>query len=280
MSFVGEFRRRTGKRDVVLLIVPAVLLGVYALPEPVRRELVFSYVAPTTLTAFTSHYVHLGEQHLLVNIASYGLLAPTAYTISAFSGRREQFLRAFVLLHLTAPFVLSGLNLVFVRPRVGFGYSGIAMGLLAMLGLELYSYGRRTFSPRLNRENAVVLFLTEALLITAALVPQTTGLLPIAGCCAVGIAGYAWRISRNVEVADGGVPDYAGEPGYAELGVVGVVLFLAFPFVAFPPDPTGDGAVLNLYTHLLGFCLAFIVGYVAKVEFDWRPLREVYESGG
>lgn len=278
MGFVGEFRRRVGKRDVVFLLVPAVLLGVYALPEPVRRGLVFSYTEPTVTTAFTSHFVHLGTEHLLVNLASYVLLAPTAYVISAFAGRREPFLKAFVLLHLIAPFVLSGANLLFVRPRVAFGYSGVAMGLLAMLGLELFSYGRRVVSPRLNRENAVVLFLVEALLITAALVPRLTGLTAVAGVCGVAVAGYGWRIHRNVDPDAGLLGAYTDEPGYAELGVVGLGLLLVYPFVAFPPDPTAHGSVLNLYTHLLGFCLAFIVGYVAKVEFRFPAVRGVYES--
>lgn len=101
----------------------------------------------------------------------------------------------------TSHFVLSGMNLLYVRSRMAFGYSGIAMGLL---------------------------------------------------------------------------PTYAEEPGYAELGAVALGLLLVFPFVAFPPNPGEGGAVLNLYTHLLGFCLAFIVGYVAKVEFRLPPLRGVY----
>lgn len=82
-----------GGRDLVLLVVPVVLLGVYAVPEPIRREWVFSYVEPTATTAFTSHFVHLGAEHLAVNLASYLLLAPTAYALSTLSGRRGAFLK-------------------------------------------------------------------------------------------------------------------------------------------------------------------------------------------
>ena len=276
---MGEFQRRIGKRDVVFPLVPAVLLGVHALPESVRRGLVFSYTEPTVTTAFTSHFVHLGGEHLFVNLASYVLLAPTAYVISAFAGRREPFLKAFVLLHLVAPFALSGANLLFVRPRIAFGYSGVAMGLLAMLGLELFSYGRRVISPALDLENAVVLFLIETLLITAALVPRLEGLTAVAAVCAAAVAVYGWHIHRNVDPDAGLLGAYTEEPGYAELGAVGLGLLLVYPFVAFPPDPAGEGSVLNLYTHLLGFCLAFIVGYVAKVEFRFPTVRGVYEAG-
>lgn len=171
------------------------------------------------------------------------------------------------------------MNLLYVRPRIAFGYSGIAMGLLAMLGLELFSYAKRAVSPRLRRENAVVLFLVEALLITAALVPETPGMAVVAAGCALAVVGYALRMHRNVDPDEGLLPAYAEEPGYAELGAVALGLLLVFPFVAFPPNSGEGGAVLNLYTHLLGFCLAFIVGYAAKMEFRLPPLRRVYTDG-
>jgi hypothetical protein len=44
-----------------------------------------------------------------------------------------------------------------------------------------------------------------------------------------------------------------------------VVVFLSYPFVAFPSNPIGDGTVVNLYTHLLGFALGFISTYSLRI---------------
>jgi len=48
------------------------------------------------------------------------------------------------------------------------------------------------------------------------------------------------------------------DPGYGDLFAIGVALVVGYPVVGFPGDPTGPDSVVNLYVHLLGFCLAFI----------------------
>jgi drug/metabolite transporter (DMT)-like permease len=61
----------------------------------------------------------------------------------------------------------------------------------------------------------------------------------------------------------------AAMAGHFELFAVGLVAFLAFPFVAFPADPVADGAVVNLYVHVLGYALAFVATY-ASIEVGVR----------
>ena len=50
----------------------------------------------------------------------------------------------------------------------------------------------------------------------------------------------------------------ASRPGYGDLLAVGAVVAVGYPVVGFPADPAGGGSVVNLYVHLLGFCLGFI----------------------
>lgn len=173
MSFPQELRSECRVEDLLLVTaVPLALVAVYALPEATRRSLVFAYEEPTPLTAYASHFVHLGPEHLLVNLASYLLLVPTAYALAVLGGRRTRFRVGLVAVLLALPFALSWLNLLFVRPRVGFGFSGVAMGCLGLLALELFNYARTSLSLPLSWGDAAVLFFVELALISLAVVPR------------------------------------------------------------------------------------------------------------
>lgn len=268
------FTRRFPVVDaVVLTAVPAVLFVVFLLPRAAVQPLIFSYTDPTPLSAYASHFVHLSQMHLLVNLTGYLLLAPAGYLLARLTGRRRTFLGTFVNLHLSVPVALSVLNLLFVRPRVTFGYSGLAMGLLALLGLELFEYTRTHVVPTLDWGDAAVLFTFEVTLIAVALVPSAPALRWVAVAAGLITAGYVAHIAASAYRGTAPVSAPATEPGYLELSVVAVVLLVAFPFVAFPAQPASDGTVLNLYTHLLGFCLPFTVGYVAQPTFRTAWLR-------
>ena len=268
-GLVAELRSKVRPWDLVaLLVVPILLVGVGTLPVELRRAFVFDYRAPTLVTAYTAHFVHLTPSHLLVNVVSYLLIAPIGYALAVVSDRREEYLIGFVASLLALPLVLSYLNLVFVRPRVGYGFSGVAMGLVALLAFELFAYVETRLSRCLSQEDAAVVFFAEIGLMAAVVRPHTTATVAIAVAAFVLAVGYALAIGRVLWAEDRVWTDRVGEAGYVELGAAAVVLLVGFPFVAFPPDPTGDGTVLNLYTHLLGFALAFLAAFIRPVLED------------
>jgi hypothetical protein len=52
-------------------------------------------------------------------------------------------------------------------------------------------------------------------------------------------------------------------PGYAELAIVSLVLFFVFPFVALPSANVTNSSFTNLYIHLVGYSLGYLVPHVA-----------------
>ncbi|KPN31211.1 hypothetical protein SY89_01954 [Halolamina pelagica] len=48
------------------------------------------------------------------------------------------------------------------------------------------------------------------------------------------------------------------QAGWLDAGVLGAVALLGYQYVGFS-TVTADGGVVNVYVHLLGFCLGFIV---------------------
>lgn len=265
-TLTGKMRRNARVWDTAaVLAVPVVLLWIGTLPIETRRAFVFSYRDPTVVTAYTAHFVHLTRSHLFVNLVSYLLVAPTGYALAVAAGRRDRWLTGFVTVLLAVPFALSWLNLAFVRPRVGYGFSGVTMGLVALVAVELFAFAGRHLTTPLGRENAAGVFFAEVALIAAVVRPRTQATLAIAGLAAVVTLGYAVAIGRLLRENGRVWTNRVHEPGYLELAGVGVVVLVGFPFLAFPADPTGDGTVLNLYTHLLGFALAFLTAYLSPV---------------
>ncbi|MFB6131353.1 MAG: hypothetical protein ABEJ28_11095 [Salinigranum sp.] len=208
------------------------------------------------------HFDHLAAGHLAANLLGYLLIVPLTYALSALSGRRAWFYAGFVTYLAVFPPVLSALNVLLVRPRIGLGFSGINMAFLGLLPLMLVSYvevGLGTFDAE---EHAPLLFFAGAALIGALTLPysRTDGL--AGGLAAVTAVAYArplWAEPRSIGAA---FRRAIGRPGAVELVCCGLVTFVAVLAAAFPPHP-GRGGILNVYLHVLGYCLGFIVPYVA-----------------
>jgi hypothetical protein len=249
-----------------LAAVPLVLLAVFTLPTGTREEYVLRYADPTLSTMYASHFVHKTPTHLAANLAGYAAVAPTAYLCCLLADRRRLFRVAFVAYLLVLPFALSALNLLYFQRAVAYGFSGVLLGFFGLLTLALYLYAADRAGAADGGRHAPVVFFFGIATICVAVAPATRATLGVAaaalGCCGL----YASHLPALLSAADRLRTGFAGTPpGYLELGTVGTLLFFGYPFVAFPSDPVQGGAVVNLYTHLLGFALGFIAAYTYQV---------------
>ena len=264
-AFAAELSAGVRALDLLALAVPPIaLVALFALPEATRRSLAFAYTDPTPLTAFSAHYVHLGRNHLLGNLVGYGLLAGVGYLLAALSRRRRLFFTAFVTYLGAFPFALSALNLAVPRNAIGFGFSGINMALSGLLPILWYCYARDRFAPSASVAALPAVFFALVGWIALLALPVSTEGDGVAGL-AIGVAGallallYAAssdvRLPRPIGKHARAV---ASRPGYGDLLAVGAVVAVGYPVVGFPSEPAAGGSVVNLYVHLLGFCLGFI----------------------
>jgi hypothetical protein len=268
-SFGDQLRSRARVVDLVAVgAVPVVLLALFQLPTSVKRGLVLDYTDPTLVTAYTAHFVHFSVPHLLVNIGSYVLIVPTAYALAVISREVPRFRVTFTTILIGLPVALSALNLALFRPRIGYGFSGLAMGLLALLALLFFDYLDSALTTAwCQRGDAPVVFFSEAMLISLVVQPRTRATLAIAAVTGLTAAVYAGVLVRRIyrrETTDV-IQEWAKQPGFLELGLVATLLLVGFPFLAFPSNPAGDGTILNIYTHLLGFAVTFIAAYAVPV---------------
>lgn len=268
-GLLRAFRKGARPLDLLpLLAVPVVLAGVFLLPEETRRSFAFLYTEPTPATAFTAHYVHLQVEHLLGNLLSYALLAGFGYGVAVVAGVRRFFLVALVTFTIAFPGVLSALNLAVPRYAISFGFSGVNMALFGVLPVLLSLFARERLFPRASlRALPAVFFVLIGWMAFLALPRSMTdlGLAGIAVPVAATLIGIVYLVSatpsgRSFRAWGEAIVSGRGD---GDVLVVGAVILVAYPAVGFPADPTADGNVVNLYVHLLGFCLAFIVSYTA-----------------
>ncbi|PSQ57319.1 hypothetical protein BRD22_02615 [Halobacteriales archaeon SW_8_68_21] len=264
-AFAEELSARVRVVDLLALCLPpVVLLGMFALPETSRRSLAFAYADPTPLSAFAAHHVHLGTNHLLGNLVGYGLLAGVGYLLAALSGRCRLFFTAFVTYLGAFPFALSALNLAVPQNAIGFGFSGINMALAGLLPILWYCYAQDQFAPSVSVAALPALFFALVGWIALLALPVSTEGDGLVGLT-IGVAGallallYAASSDlRRPHSLRERARTVASRPGYGDLLVVGAVVAVGYPVVGFPADPSSGGSVVNLYVHLLGFCLGFI----------------------
>lgn len=264
-----SFRRALANRMrladcLALSTVPLVLVAVYLLPEPTRQALVFALHDPTLVTAHTAHFVHLSAGHLFANVVAYALLAGTGYLLAVLADARRLFGVAAATYLLGFPVVLSALNLAVPRHAVTYGFSGVVTAFAGLLALLLAVYAGRRIHPAVRVRHAPCAFLLALALVPLVALPPSPFALATAVAASVGAVGYGASLLDAAGPAwAAGLRPTARAAGWPDALVVGTLLFAASVFVGFPPQLRVDGVVVNAYVHLLGFCLAFIVPYVA-----------------
>ena len=271
----GGFRSRLAREahvpDLLAIgLVAIVLAAVSALPRATLEGLTFDVTEPSVVTAYASHFVHLDAVHLLGNLSVYLPAVLVAYLLCVMSGRRRLFLITFVTLLIAFPFALSAMQLVFPRERFVFGFSGINAGFVGLACFALPGYLGATISARFDERYAPALLFVVVGLAAVLALPERGFRFEVAAA-ALGLA----LVYFGVGVRRQGVPTLrdvkaaVNSPGYFELAGAGFGLLVGYPFVAFQDAVVPQGGVVDVYVHVLGFSLAFIVVFVFVFVSEW-----------
>ncbi len=248
---------------LVILAVPAVLTYVFTLPEAVRRSYTFAYLDPTVPTAFTAHFIHLTFEHLAINLLSYGLLCLSCYVLCILAGARRFFYTAFVTLVFVFPFALSGLNLAVPRDAIGYGFSGINMAFFGLLPIALTNYLITNVTPGFRARDAPVFFFFITAMSVTLVLPMNIWSIVIAGGIFLVFVSFIFSIRRSTGGSVMALLRVLLAPELrAHIALVTLLLLVGYPFVAFPRAVVTGPVVINVYIHVVGFCLAFVTSYL------------------
>lgn len=241
---------------VLLVVVPLSWVAVFALPETVRLKYVNTH-SDIDLTAFyLSHFVHFRPRHLLINFFGYISSVVAGYLIAGLGDQRSEYRGALIVALTVLPVVLSALNTLILRAGMSYGASGIVMGTVGLLPIFIFAYLARVPTLGVGTSDApVAFFLTigiasfNAPLADAGLVLMTL---------ALALAGI-YLLYMDIQIT--AVRVLPRE--HLMLLLLGLLLSLGFPAVAFPTNPTIQSGTLNLLTHLFGYAILFMAAYLA-----------------
>lgn len=261
---------------IAIAAVPVLLVAIDAVGGVPDRSLVLSYAAPTPTSLVTAHYVHRSFTHLLDNLAAYVLVVPTAYAMAVISGRRREFLAAFVAYLVALPPVLSVLDLLVYDRGVTLGFSGVTMAFVGLVALQTGTYLEGEFVDGSEGDPVPGLFFAGlAIVAVRSVSPVELGFVAAGGAAA--LAGFYLRGSvasvRPIRQSIGGLRSGAGQ-----LGALGLFVLVLGLFVGFPDAPGSGPVVVNQYGHFTGFVLGFLAPYLVfrvlgsqSRETDSRP---------
>ncbi len=254
-------RRR--RFDVALLALPAIAMGAGFLPErTTKRALGFAYTDPTPLTAYTSHVIHLDLGHLLGNLSTYVLLAGTFYGLCLLAAHQD-FWRTVMIAYLLAfPPTLAALNLAIEREAISIGFSGMNTALLGALpvGIALVLTQYNTLTLR-DAPVLVVPTLWSIIVVGLPRRPATGVAVALLIVLTLIYAHSVFRADRR-SMRERIAPVLA-DPTASNRIAIATVLLLVYPLIIFSTGNDPSGPVPNHYIHLLGYCLGFLVAFIA-----------------
>lgn len=264
-SFGEELVRRGAAREVgLLLAVPAVLVGVFLLPVPLRDGLVLRADDPTLVTAFAAHYVHRSVPHLAGNLALYAGAVGLGYPLALLGGCRRAYLSVVVAVLLGYPLVLSGLHLSLHDGGGLLGASGLVLALVGTLPLALFSYLGARVDGAVSVDDSPALFFLGAGAIAGQAAVTMPAMRPVVPVALLLGALYLVPVASRLRRGSGVRGRQLHQVGYVELPAAAVGVFFLAVAVAFPVDPSvGDGAVVGLAVHVLAYALGFVGAFLA-----------------
>lgn len=242
--------------DVLLLgSVPVVACVLFMLPVATRHALSLHHLHPTATSTYLSHFVHFRVSHLVSNLIGYTLAVTVGYSLAVLAEERRRFRVALCGLLFALPVALSAVNLAWPRPTLGYGSSGLVMGVSGLVPVFVFRYLQAA-------TDATVTFANAPLLIFLGL--AVTGLIAPLGWLGIGIATAAFLtgLLYACDLSDQWRSLQDLPTGHAELLAIAVVIVIGYPVIAFPANPSVRGGTLNLLTHLLGYILGFLPAYL------------------
>lgn len=260
-GFITHLRERSSVIDLIgVVVLVLILLGIHSLPAVTRETLAFQVGSPSLLTAYTSHFVHLDGQHLVGNLLIFLPTICIAYVLCVLSDRRQLFRISTAVIIAVFPFVLSGLQLVFPRERTILGFSGLTAAFVGLSCFALTSFIRVNLWNGFHERYApIFLFFTSGLIALIALPSRGYQLEIGVAALLLSLLYFAAGILNHGTPSASTIRSAIARPGYFEFTGAGVGLLVSYPFVAFHESVVHPKAVTDVYIHLLGFNLAFII---------------------
>lgn len=275
----------SSKSNLILAGLGVVLFLIHLLPEIVRDELIFNHQSPSVIAAFSTHFVHTSNQHLLSNV----FIGFTALFLIQYFFKEVEAENLFQKLVgsylLVLPWIVTGLSfLVFNLAGVGIqnsmGFSALALAFVGAIPPVVFYFVKNSQMDEISVADSVPFFHIGVVFILASYVMIwfnssviNFSLKIIAGLSISAVALLAYSEYRLMNLLDGklglSLREFVRLFSRKEAALLGLSLFV-FVFGALSVAPSSgivsDGGLVNIISHMVGFTLGFYSAELYLVE--------------
>ena len=139
------------KKDyfIFLILIPAVLLLTYLLPENIQNYLTLHVSAPSLFSIFFSNYVHVDLLHFLGNLLSYLIVIFLLFNLET---NKNIFYKSSFLIFIILPFISSFLVIRYLPSALppSLGFSAIVAAFMGYLVYSAFAYIKKYYCPQTN----------------------------------------------------------------------------------------------------------------------------------
>ena len=161
------------------------------------------------------------------------------------------------------------LNLAVPRDGVTYGFSGLNMAFAGVLPIAIVRYVESRLRRPIHTTLLLSSFFVSIVYVAVVGIPRTElSVAVIAACVAFG-AGFG--LLFWLSYADQLRPLDDRPPVVDALFVIAVGAWVAHLSVGFPDTAVGNGNVINIYVHFLGYAIGFTTAYLSH---EWQLLGE------
>lgn len=266
------------KNDLILTALGTMLFVIHLLPETVRDLLIFDHQSPSLISSFSTHFVHVSNQHLLSN----ALIGFTALFLikNLFHkvGQENIFRKLTGFYLLILPWIITGLsflifNLADIDLQNSMGFSALALAFVGAIPSVGFYFFKHSKLEKISITESIPFFHVGLAFILASYIMIwlnssviNFGIKFVLGLSISIVALLAYAAYRLMNLLENKLDlsfrEFIDLFSIEEKLILGFSLMI-FIFGALSVAPSSgivsDGGLVNIISHMIGFTLGFYV---------------------
>ncbi len=249
----------------LIIIIPLACVLLSLLPVEVQRSLMLQTGEWNPLTFFTSIFIHINQDHLSGNIASFLIISILLYLVNWKAGSTHMLLTLMLLTIFLIPFTYNisfNFYTTFII-RESFISCGLSTAVAGLLGLTIPSL--RVFLTKTVQNNFTLNYFALSLILLTISVITLSRILEVI-CMIIFITTLACSIILLLKTHQP-ITRLFKKDLYSKLIILATLLTLTVYYLLvyffFPANiVTVEGSIIDVVGHLTGLFSGIVIGYI------------------
>lgn len=246
--------------SIFFVIVPAILLSIFLLPNAIKNTLILLPSNPTIISAFFSNYTHSDLSHIITNLIGYTIVVFLLFHLET---NKKFFYTNSFLIFIALP-IISSSFIIYLVPKIPpvQGFSAIVSGFIGYLLYSVYNFVKNVYKITFNYSFIFLLLMINFLIFSTLASINYLILITII----VSIFLIYMNRKNIIELFKKSIGNYKNllnksylERVYGIYVFVLVVFFIFSLFTLIPQDIREGNKLVNILSHYVGYVFGVFV---------------------